>query len=177
MLLSDLKIEVQEEWSIVEFNGEKIKVRKWLSQKDKADLLSYILDNSIDETNGTFSDLRLETYTILGIIKYYTDIEFDEDDLSEPAVTYDKLIYSKLYSKILAAIETNEREYIYELIENTKNDISRYNNSFVGMMNLITSEAVDLSQILNDTLDRIQNKEGIEQLAVFRDMYGQKITK
>lgn len=177
MLFSDLKIEMQEEWSVIEFNGEKIKVRKWLPQQDKANLLVYILDNSVDETNGTISDLRLETYTILGIVKYYTDIEFSEDDLSEPAIIYDKIIYSKLYSRILGAIEKDEREYLYSLIENTKNDISRYNNSFVGMMNLINSEAIDLSQTINDTLEKIKNKEGIEELAVFRDAYGQKITK
>lgn len=146
----------------------KLDIVQYLPIKDKADLITYIVDNAVDEMTGCFSPVRLNVYYSLAIVKWYAGVDISAVD-DVPSV-YDMLEQNNIINMILAEIPEEERNYMSKLIDDTVEDISRYNNSFAGMVSNISSEANVLDKSVSDLLEKFRSKENLEVFNSVKDM-------
>lgn len=167
-----LNLKVNEEVKHFTYEGNKIEIKQYLPQAEKANFVRYVFENSIDEKTNTFSPIRIETYFGIALVKWYSNISFTEKQLEDIVKTYDKLESSNLLHLIQAEIPEHEYDYIESMVYDTIDDYERFANSFVGMISAISSDASDLNQQINDIMNKIQNKEGLEELAAIKDIVG-----
>lgn len=152
--------------------GVQFEVSKYLPISHKGELITFVVNGAIDPNTGCFSPLRTEVFFTVGLVKWYTTIEFSEEELLNIGDTYDKLEVSGLVDKITDIIPEDELKFMQELVKDTTADITRYNNSFAGMMTAMSGEASSLDDQLTEILNKIKNKEGMELLSVIKEEMG-----
>lgn len=171
-----LKVEPLKETKKVEWEvGDSsviIDVKQYLPIKDKTDFLTYVIDHSIDDETGTFAPIRVQVYFDLAICKWYGQITFTDKQLNEIEKTYDLLKGYGIPELIGSAIPEEELAAIADFCNNTIEDMEKYNQSFVGMIQTISNKNEGMDATITDILDKIKNKEGIETLDVIRDIMG-----
>ena len=146
-----------------------VEVKQYLPQDDKAELIKYVIDSALDENTGCFSPIRLETYFAIALVKFYSNISFTDKQLLEIAKTYDLLESNGIINKIINAIPSGEYKFLNAAVNDTAEDIARYNNSFAGMMSIMSTDAINLDSQVTDILAKIRNKEGLEVLSAIKD--------
>lgn len=172
VMFSDLGLELNDACTSIKFNDVDITVLQYLPIEEKVEFLQYVVSSSLDDTTGCFSPIRVEVYFGLAICKWYTDIEFEDlDDISK---NYDLLDSSGLLSLIMRTIPKEELMFMNDLVEQTTADICRYNNSAAGIIYNITSksDADNLTKQIQEIMDKVNNKEGLELLSVIKDAVG-----
>lgn len=156
----------------------EIEVKTYLPQEEKAELIGFVVNNAIDYKTNTFSPIRLETYWGIGIIKWYTNINFTEKQIEDAPKTYDKLEANNIIQQVLDWIPEDEINFTEKCLKDTIADISKYANSFLGMIQAMSADASLLDEEMNSILTRMKNKDGIEELSSIRDaLAGKTITK
>lgn len=162
---SSLKLKTNETNKKVNVGENEITVAQYLPLAKKVELIEFVIENSIDEANFTFSPIRFETYFALGLVKYYTDITFTEKQLFDNVTkTYDVFESNGLFYNIFQVIPDNEINFIEECLRKTKRDITTYNNSLAGMLNNISQHTDDKINSTSALLEQLKNKEGLEFL-------------
>lgn len=151
-------------------SGVELTVRTYLPIDAKSDLITWAINLALDDNTGCISPIRFEVCFTIAVVKWYTDLEIDEDiPLSE---IYDMFELNDVSNKVMGAIPVEEIDFLRDLAKDTAEDIVRYNNSFAGMLNVMSSDASSLDTELNNILTSIKNKEGLEQLSVIKDVVG-----
>lgn len=147
-----------------------IPVRTYLPMQEKADLISYVVDCALDENTGCFSPVRLNVYFAIGIMKWYAGIEFNP--LDDASKLFDLLESNGLVDRVLAIIPEEERDFIQRLVDDTVDDIARYNSSFAGVVHGMTGDANNLDKSLEEILEKVKNREGLEVLSEIKNVVG-----
>lgn len=62
--------------------------------------------------------------------------------------------------------------FISNLVEETTKDIARYNSSAAGIIQSMSNNASGLDEQITELLEKVKNGEGLEQLAVIKDVVG-----
>lgn len=158
--------------TIVTVGETDIEILQYLPMEDKAALISWVVDNAIDDTTGRFSPIRLDTYFYIAIAKWYGNITFTDKQMENPAKIYDTLVTNDVVLNILGGIPEEEYDYLEELLENTVEDIADYNSSFAGIVRSMSNKTDDLGGQVNDILEALKNREGIELLSEIKNITG-----
>lgn len=153
-------------------DGVELEVLNYLSVADKTNLISFIVDSALDDNTGCFSPLRVEVYFAIAICKWYAGIEFSIDDLTHVDVTYDLLDNNGIINSILRAIPEDELNFIQDLVQETIEDIARYNSSAAGIIRTASVDAGNLDGQLTELLGKIKDGEGLETLEAIKNVVG-----
>ncbi len=156
----------------IKIGDTQILVRQYLPIDEKTKFIQFVVDNALDENTGCFSPIRVEVYFSIGICKWYANITFTDKQMKDISKTYDLLEENKVIDLITSAIDKNEIQYMNELINDTVKDISRYNSSAAGIIQMISSSTGDLDKQVTDILEKIKNGEGLEQFAAIKNAVG-----
>lgn len=157
---------------VIKIGESDIEVNQYLPMEDKADLISWVVDNAIDDITGRFSPIRLDTYFYIAIAKWYGNISFTDKQMESPAKIYDTLVTNDIILNILGAIPEEEYNYLEELLEDTVEDIADYNSSFAGIVRSMSNKTDDLGTEITTILEAIKNREGIELLSEIKNITG-----
>lgn len=149
--------------------GVTIEVSQYLPIEEKAALVQEVVNASIDEQTGCFSPVRVNVYFAIGMLIHYCKMSFEDENIIE---AYDLLEQNGVIDKVLAAIPDEERGFIETLVNDTIEDISRYNSSLAGMISAMSDNANNLDGTISDILEKIKNREGMEMLAEIKNMVG-----
>ena len=87
---------VEDEQPIVEilkFNGMNIEVKQYLPINDKLRLIGDVINLSADENNFS-NPVKIDMFTVIEIIEYYTNINFTEKQREDYAKLYDLIFGS-----------------------------------------------------------------------------------
>lgn len=172
MQFKDMNLQVNIATHIVKHGDIELEVKEVIPMADKIDLIQFVVDNTVDMLTGTFSPIRLEVWYTLAICKWYAGIEFSDEDLQNVTVTYDELDFSGLANEIMAVIDPSEREYLEQAVNDTVQDIGRYNTSAAGIIHSMSNNASGLDEQITELLEKVKNGEGLEQLAAIKDVVG-----
>lgn len=172
--IKDVGYELDVNYSTIKLDsgdGEsyEVEVKHYLPIDDKGKLVNQVINGALDTNTGCFSPLRLNVYFDIAVVEYYCGIELGGCSIPE---AYDILESTGIMSKVLAEIPEEERNFIQSLVDETAQDIARYNNSFAGMVSNISSDASELDSNLQDILEKIKNKEGLEVLSEIKNVVG-----
>lgn len=153
--------------SIVEWNGQQIEVKDYLPMSEKLELVSTIINNSIDD-NGYYNPMRVYINTIIEVILTYTNISVTEKQKEDIVKLYDLFVSSGLSSKIIGeTINPYEYKQIQGWIHETINSIYNYKNSVMGILDTISTDYSDLKLDAETIHEKIADPE---QLGLLKDV-------
>ena len=124
------------------WKGQKIEVIQYLPLEKKLEIISNIINDSVD-LKGYYAPYRLDLFTTIAIVQYYTNITFTEKQKEDIGKLYDLLVSSNLYAEIKNRISENEINYINENVEKTIVSIYSYRNSALGIIDAINKDYKD----------------------------------
>ncbi|MBR2506924.1 MAG: hypothetical protein IKB70_08535 [Bacilli bacterium] len=153
----------------IDFNSQKIEVKQYLPVEDKLNLISDIINSSVDE-NSFYNPCRLHIYQIVKMTMAYTNISFTDKQKEDIYKLYDLIVGSGLAVIVLNAIPADEYDFILEGTEETIQSIYSYRNSVMGILDNISADysnlELDASKIQKDLADK-------ENLTFLRDVLAQ----
>lgn len=173
MTFSKLGLKSKKEVSTCKLNDDiTLEIRNYLPIDEKTQFIQFIVDHALDEATGCFSPIRVEVYFSIAVCKWYAGISFTEKQLNEVSKTYDLLEENRIIDAIYPCIPEDEIEFMKSLVNDTINDIARYNSSAAGIIQSMSNNAGGLDSQITDILEKIKNGEGMETLSVIKDVVG-----
>jgi hypothetical protein len=121
--------------------GEDIyyEVRHYLPFGEKLELVSRIINNSIDD-NGFYNPMRVKLYMTLEVIYAYTNLSFTEKMKEDPFKLYDILVSAGIFTDIVNVIREKDWSEIQENVWSTINNIYNYKNSVMGILDAVKED-------------------------------------
>lgn len=149
-----------------------LEIRQYLPIDEKANLIQFIVNHALDQMTGCFSPVRAEVYFSIAVCKWYAGITFTDKQMTEVSKTYDLLEENGVIDKIISVIPENEINFMNELVNDTIDDIARYNSSAAGIIQAMSANADGLDNQITEILDKVKNGENMETLSVIKDVVG-----
>lgn len=164
---SKLDLKKNQEVTNLQINDEiSIEIKQYLPVGEKLKMISEIVNLSQGDSN-IVNYGKIDIFTLLGIITYYTNINFTEKQMEDPAKLYDLFVGNGLSIDILKAIPRSEIDFISNVVERTAENIIQYRNSAVGIVEAISQDYSNL----NFDATELQKKIGDpENLAFLKDV-------
>lgn len=141
----------------VEYNDQTIEVKQYLPIAEKSELITRVLNNSVDENTGYYNLLKLDMNLGLEIVYAYSNISFTEKQKEDPMKLYDMLNASKVLNLIIGLVPDGEFYYLNKTTHEMASNIVTYRNSVMGIMEAISADysnldldATDIQKKLND---------------------------
>ena len=100
MNYKDFNIAVKPDAFSVDFKDKTFSVRSWLSTAAKIEFIQFVIGHAMNPDHGTFSPAVVGCFETIAYIKYFTDIEFSDEDLSNPGQLADEIIHSGLLQMV-----------------------------------------------------------------------------
>lgn len=170
---SKLGLKAKKETTSLKLTDDVIlEIRDYLPIDEKSEFIQFIVNHALDQMTGCFSPVRVEVYFSVAVCKWYANIAFTDKQMMDISKTYDLLEENGVIDQIISTIPEDEIEFMKELVNDTVNDITRYNSSAAGIIQAMTTNASGLDTQITEILDKIKNGENLETLAVIKDVVG-----
>lgn len=140
-------------------NGEtSIAVKRYLPVEQKMALIGNIVNNSADD-NNYYNPIRLDMYTVIGIVGLYTDIDLEDTTIAQ---AYDILMESGLWEDILDTIPASEIEYIKINTRKILENIYAYKNSIYGVIEGFNNSADNIKLDSEEIQKNLSDPENLK---------------
>lgn len=149
----------------------EIEVLQYLPVNDKLKLIAEVLNKSIDE-NRFANPVKIEVVGSLEIIKAYSNLNFTDKQLEDPAKLYDLLEQHNVINQIIAAIPSEEYEFLITGIDNTIKAFYEYQNSAYGILDNIGQDYSNLNLDAARIQETIADPENLELLKAIMTKLG-----
>lgn len=170
--LNKLNLKMEKEVKTIDLESAQVNVLQYLPQQEKASFIEFVLNYCIDDSTGCSSPIREETYFMLAIIKYYTDINLTDKQIQDAPKTYDLLETNGIFDMVIAHIPEEEFQFIRSMTTESIVEIVQYNTSFMGIAMNFSKQSSMLDSQVTDILEKIKNKEGLELLDGIKQIVG-----
>lgn len=141
----------------------EVEVRKYLPLEDKVEMISRIVNQSVDD-NGFYNPLRVNLYLTLEVVYAYTNLSFTEKQKENPFKLYDSLVSSGFVTNLMAMMNETEldevRNFTYEVIDN----IYHFKNSVLGILETISTDYSNLDLNASEIQKKLADPENLELL-------------
>ena len=134
-----LGLKVNQDVNYIEFNEQTIEVKQYLPVNDKLELISNVINSSVDNNNFA-NPVKISVFSTLEIFYAYTNINFTEKQKEDPTKLYDMLISSGLVAAVANAIPEAEYHEIMRGIADSINAVYTYRNSVMGILESISQD-------------------------------------
>lgn len=170
MNYSDLGLDIEYKKVEVQLIGDKkLEVLTYLPIKEKTEMLQFIVNNVIDPKTGCASPIRMEIYFSIAVCHWYGGIDFSNEDMAKISDVYDALELNKVIQTIIDHVPYDEINFMRDLAEETVADVARYNSSAAGIVQSMVDSSGSLDRQLNDIIQKVQSKEGLELLDMIKN--------
>ena len=145
--------------------GEEVyyEVKRYLPLKDKLELVSRIINQSVDD-NGFYNPMRVKLYMCLETVYAYTNLSFTEKMKEDPFKLYDILVSTGIFTDIVDCIRERDWQEIKECTWQTIENIYKYRNSVMGILENISADYKGLSMEAAEIQKKLNEGNGIEFL-------------
>ena len=144
-------------------NGQAFEVKAYVPVNEKLDMISWVINQSADDLKF-YNVGKLDIFKNIAIAQHYTNINFTEKQLSDPAHLYDLLVSSSIMGEILNAIPQEEKWWIDDVLDDTVDSIYKYQNSVMGILDIVTADYKDLNFDVEQLQKNISNPENLTLL-------------
>lgn len=131
-----LGLKLDQEIKNINWNEQIVEIKQYLPIEKKLLLIMDVINNS--EDNNYANPIKINVFTALKIIEYYTNINFTDKQKADFAKLYDLFKSSGLLFLILENIPKKELEEIEEGIEKSIKSFYSYKTSLLGIMDALT---------------------------------------
>ena len=132
--------------TFINADGESIEyeVKYYLPIKEKIDLISNVINQSVDD-NGFYNPIRVKLYMTLEVIYAYTNISFTAKQKEDPFKLYDLFISSGLFDEIVKCMSERDWCEIQDNVWHTIENVYKYKNSLMGILNTVVADYDNLN--------------------------------
>lgn len=145
---------------IISINDQEVTVEQYLPLNDKLAVVEKVLQQTIDDT-GFLNPIRLEVYTVLEIVRAYTNITITDKMMVDAAKTYDLLTINGVIDEIIKAIPKEEYDAVFNAIEESAEHTVKYLTSFVGMIKSASEDYDATKMNVDELMATLHNEEDI----------------
>lgn len=145
--------------------GEEIyyEVRHYLPLMDKLELVSSIINQSIDD-NGFYNPMRVKLYMTLEVVYAYTNLSFTDKMKEDPFKLYDILISTGIFADIINVIREKDWKEIQENVWETIKNIYAYRNSMMGILESVSADYSQLDLDATEIKNKLADKDNMTLL-------------
>lgn len=154
---STLKLKVDNTVNTFDFEGKKIEVLKYLKIEDKYDLIMITLQKA--EENGIYNPLKLDIYFHLHLVYMYTNLSFTDKQKEDELKLYDCLKSSGFIYQFMNALDDDEYNYLFEMMQDTVNDYMNYRNTAGAVLQSIIQDLPRNAQAAADIVDSFDKEK------------------
>lgn len=151
---------------IIHFNDLDVEVSQYLPIEKKLDLITDIINQSLDD-NNYFNPCRIEIFNTVKIIEAYTNLTFTDKQKEDIFKLYDQLVASGFAKVIIEAIPKEEYDFIYFSVVKTIKNVYKYKNSAMGILEAVST---DYSNLNLDALNIQQALADPENMALLKNI-------
>ena len=153
--------------------GEDIQyeVKQYLPIKEKMDLVSRIINQSVDD-NGFYNPMRVKLYITLEVVYAYTNLSFTAKQKEDPFKLYDLLVSTGIFHDIVNHIYENDWKEIQDGVWSTIKNIYDYRNSVMGILENITNDYSNLNLDATEIHQKLADPENMALLKQVLDKLG-----
>lgn len=149
----------------IEYNGQIIEIKQYLSINEKAVIASNVLNNVIGNGVTRFiNPLQMEVYTLLFVIDAYTNINFTEKQKEDSAKLYDLIVSSGLWDIIFNELNKEDYGKLLIYIEKSIKSFFDYYNSIYGILDNINKEYEQMDFDANEIQKKLADPENMALL-------------
>lgn len=160
---SKLGLKVNNEVTILTRGDQEIEVRQYLPMTEKLDVISDIVNQSVDN-NGFYNPVKVKIFMVIEVISAYTNLSFTAKQKEDPLKLYDLLISTGLFNDVVQLISPEDWKEIQDSTWSTISNIYQYRNSVLGILESISTDYSNLSLEASDIQQRLVEGNGIEFL-------------
>lgn len=153
------------------WNDQTIEIKEYLPIAEKIAVVERIINQSLD-TNNFANPMRIHINTALEIVFAYTNINFTDKQKEDRLVLYDLLTGSGLIQAIYDKMASSEYTTLITAVEEIIEEIYRYKNSALGILQNISEDYDNLNLDINQLQKNLSNKDNIEFLQTVMDKLG-----
>lgn len=153
------------------WNGQKIEIIQYLPLEKKLEIISYIINESVD-LKGYYAPYRLDLFMTIAVIQNYTNISFTEKQQEDIGKLYDLLVSSGFYFEVKNKIPKTELDYIEENIIKTIHSIYEYKNSALGILDAINNDYKNITFDAEKIQEVLESGKGLETVREVLDNLG-----
>lgn len=144
----------------IAFNDQVIEVKQYLPVNDKLQLISNVINQSADDNNFA-NPIKVNVFTVLEIIDFYTNISFTEKQKEDPVKLYDLIVGNDLAKMIMKAIPQVELDELMSGIKDSIEAIYKYKNSAMGIMEAISTDYSNLDFNASEIQSKLADPENM----------------
>lgn len=156
-------LKVDQSIKTVKFNEQEFEVKQYLPVGEKLELISTIVNQSIDNNNFA-NPARVEIFTVIEIVRAYTNISFTEKQLEDPLKLYDLIVSSGLGRLVRENMCSDEFDFIITTTDTTIDEIYSYRNSVMGILENISADYSQLNLDATEIHDKLADPENMALL-------------
>lgn len=154
---------VNKEPSIIEFNDQQIEVAQYLPIEKKLDLISDIINSSLDD-NTYYNPCRIEIFMLTKIIEAYTNLTITDKQKEDIFKFYDQLVASGFAEKVLDNIPAMDYNFIHRSVTKTIKNIYQQKNSALGILESISTDYSNLNLDASEIQSKLADPENLDLL-------------
>ena len=158
MYLNTFNLQTKEDVKTIKINDMDVNVKQYLPSEEKNNLLQIAIQSA--ETSTILNAFALEIIFYTYLVIKYTDIQFNEDDLSDIFALYDKLETNGVIDEVLAAIPSKEDQILKDYLEDMVPTYDNYNCS----ISAVADRFINFFSSIGDELKNL-NPEALKELA------------
>ena len=147
----------------ITINEQEVEIKQYLPINDKLALIGDVINQAADDNNFS-NPVKLEVFTKLEIVFYYTNISFTEKQKEDLIKLYDLLESNNIFNQVIAGMDENELEIITSGIEDCSNAIYTYKNSAMGIIDAISSDYSNLNFDATEIQKKLSDENNLELL-------------
>jgi hypothetical protein len=164
MLFNKLIKENDQPLNIIKINEQDVEIKYYIPTNQKLEIVTNVLRNLVQNEYSFVNTIQLDVYLMIEIIKNYTNIEFAEDDLDNPAELYDQLNIQGIIDKVINKLPREELDYLIKGTNDTINSYYEQRNSLRGIMEDIVKDYGELDLNAENIQNKLNNSENIDFL-------------
>lgn len=141
----------------------KYEVKHYLPMKDKIDLITRVINQSIDN-NGFYNPMRVKLFLTLEMVYAYTNLSFTEKQKEDPFKLYDLLVSTGVFQDVIKQIFDGDWETIQADVWDTIENIYKYRNSVMGILDTVSNDYNNLNLDASEIQKKLADPENMELL-------------
>ena len=154
---------VNKEPSIIEFNEQQIEVAQYLPIEKKLDLISDIINSSLDD-NTYYNPCRIEIFMLTKIIEAYTNLTITDKQKEDVFKFYDQLVASGFAEKVINNIPAVDYNFIHRSVTKTIKNIYQQKNSALGVLESISTDYSNLNLDASEIQSKLADPDNLDFL-------------
>lgn len=163
LAFSKLGLKLNNQVTNIYYNEQEIEVKQYISVNDKLKLISDVINKTIDE-HSFCNPVQVKVFIALGIIEYYTNINFTDKQKEDPVKLFDLLQGNGLMQQIQNAIPVEEFDDLNNGVWDSIESIYTYKNSVMGVLDNMSTDYSNLDFDATAIQQKLGDGENVEFL-------------